>query len=48
MIDLQKVNEKETNLVCKLTDFGFMSALEYDGNYQKILGSAHYLAPELI
>ena len=42
------MNELETNVVCKLTDFGFVKALEKNEKATTILGTANYMAPELV
>ena len=42
------MNELETNVVCKLTDFGFVKALDKNEKATTILGTANYMAPELV
>ena len=48
MVDLERIDEEQTSLICKVTDFGFARALEKDQKETLSVGTPIYMAPELV
>ena len=47
MVDLERVDETHSNLICKVTDFGFAKAMDPDQLETLSLGTPLYMSPEL-
>ena len=48
MVDLERIDEEQTSLICKVTDFGYAKALEKDQKETLSFGVPIYMAPELV
>ena len=48
MVDIEKNEEGKTNMICKLTDFGFACVMDPQRKINLSLGSPLYMAPEVI
>ena len=47
MVDLERIDSVHTQMVCKVTDFGFAKAMDPDQKETLSLGTPLYMAPEL-
>ena len=48
MVEIERNNEdNSTNLICKITDFGFATAIDPQQKETMSLGTPLYMAPEL-
>ena len=48
MIDLDRIDDNSTTMVCKVTDFGFAKALDPNQKETLSLGTPLYMSPELV
>ena len=48
MVDIERIDDNQTKMVCKITDFGFAKALDPDQEETLCLGTPLYMAPELV
>ena len=48
MVDIEVSESGQTELVCKLADFGFACVLEQDHKCSETLGTLMYMAPEIV
>ena len=48
MVDIERIDDNQTKMVCKVTDFGFAVALDPDQKETLSLGTPLYMAPELV
>ena len=48
MVDLERIDDKQTTMVCKVTDFGFAKAMDPEQKETLSLGTPLYMAPELV
>ena len=48
MVDIEKLGDGSSKLVCKITDFGFAVALDPSGKETLALGTPTYMAPEIV
>ena len=47
MVEIERNEENTTNLICKITDFGFAKAIDPQQKETLSLGTPLYMAPEL-
>ena len=47
MVDLERIDETSSKLVCKVTDFGFAKAMDPNQKETISLGTPLYMSPEL-
>ena len=48
MVDVEKGENGEANLICKVTDFGFACMMDPNKKINLSLGSPIYMAPEVV
>ena len=48
MMRLERNADSSTDIICKLTDFGFAQVMDPNQRSNKFIGSALYLAPEMV
>lgn len=48
MVDMTPQGDGTSDIVCKLTDFGFACVMEPGSNINLVLGTPYYMAPEMV
>ena len=48
MVDLERIDDHSTTMICKVTDFGFAKTMDRDKKETLSLGTPLYMAPELV
>ena len=48
MVDLEKLPDGRSKLICKITDFGFAVTMEHQKQETLSLGTPIYMAPEIV
>ena len=48
LVDLERIDDDKTSMICKVTDFGFAKAMDPNQKETLSLGTPLYMAPELV
>ena len=48
LVDLERIDDNKTSMICKVTDFGFAKAMDPNQKETLSLGTPLYMAPELV
>lgn len=48
MVQIEKMPDGSAEMICKVTDFGFATAMDPSGKETLALGTTPYMAPEIV